>query len=316
MSLLEVKGLRVFYYTRRGIVRAVDGVSFTLDKSDFLGLAGESGCGKTTLGLSLMMLVPRPGKIVGGEILFEGKNITKMNEEELRKLRWRKISMIFQGAMEALNPLMKVGDQIVEAILAHRNMSKDQARKRAEELLRMVAIDPMRIDDYPFMFSGGMRQRALIAMALACDPDLVIADEPTTALDVIVQAQLLNLLKDLQKKLKISMILISHNLPIISQMCNKIAVMYAGKIVEWADRETLLYKPLHPYTKGLLNATPSLDSAKTGLKYIRGNPPDLLNPPTGCRFHPRCEYAMEICHQKEPMLLQISRNHFVACHLF
>lgn len=315
MAMLDVQELTTHYLTVRGPVRAVDDVSFQVDKGEMMGLAGESGCGKTTVALSLLKILPQGGKILGGKILFKGDDLVNLDEKKMRSIRWKGISIVFQGAMNALNPVYKVGDQIVEAISLHEpKVSKEEARKRIRKLLETVGLEPSRADNYPHEFSGGMRQRALIAMALACNPDLLIADEPGTALDVIVQAQVLRLLTELKKRLNLAMIMISHDLSIISETCDKIAIMYAGKIVEQGDITTIFKEPLHPYTQGLIGAFPSIKAEKRRMKSIPGFPPDLLNPPPGCRFNPRCPYVMDICRKEEPELLK-SGKRYVACHL-
>lgn len=316
-SLLEIGDLKVYYIIKQGAVRAVDGVSFEIKRGDALGLAGESGCGKTTIALSIMRLLPKNGKIIDGKIVFDGIDLTNINEEKMRKIRWKRISMIFQGAMNALNPVHKIGNQITEAILTHEKLDEDKALERARKLLEMVGLSASIADNYPHELSGGMKQRVVIAMALACNPDFVIADEPTTALDVIVQAQILNLLDELKKKLKLSLMLITHDLSIISEICNKIAIMYAGKLVEIGDLKDVYCNPMHPYTRGLIDAFPSIDGPKKKLISIPGCPPDLINPPRGCRFHPRCPYAMDICMKEEPQLIEIDRGHQrVACHMY
>jgi len=317
MPLLEVKDLRVYYYTLKGVVKAVDKVSFSVEKGETLGLAGESGCGKSTLGFSLLRLVPPPGRIVGGKILFEGMDVTAMPEDKLRReYRWKRVSMIFQGAMNALNPVKTIGDQIAEAILAHEeNVTKREALERAAELLKMVGIEPRRIRSYPHELSGGMKQRVVIAMALALNPPLVIADEPTTALDVVVQAQIMNLLKRLKKEYGMSMILISHDLALIAEIADKVAIMYAGKIVEIGTAEQIYNNPKHPYTQGLIRSVPRLRGAKR-LEWIPGQPPDLRNPPPGCRFAPRCPYAMDRCRREEPPMVEVEPGHWVACWLY
>jgi peptide/nickel transport system ATP-binding protein len=318
MSLLNVENLKVYYFTRRGPVKAVDGVNLEIKQGEALGLAGESGCGKTTVALSIMKILPSRGKIIDGKILLKDIDITKIAEKQMKQIRWKKIALVFQGAMNALDPLYSLGDQIVEAILTHEpKLDKKEALSRAEELLELVGMEKKRIKSYPHELSGGMRQRGLIAMALACNPELLIADEPGTALDVIVQAQVLGVIEDLRKKLNLSVMLITHDLSIIADTCDKAAIMYAGKIVEHADVSELFEEPLHPYTKGLIYAFPNIKSAKTQISSIPGTPPDLLNPPNGCRFHPRCMYAKNICREQEPPLRRIKgKEHFVACHLY
>jgi peptide/nickel transport system ATP-binding protein len=317
MSLLSVRNLRTYFSILRGNVKAVDDVSFEISKGQAFGLAGESGCGKTTTALTILRLLPGNGRIVGGKILFEGKDITKVNDEEFRKTyRWKKISVIFQGAMNALNPITTVGNQIVEAITLHESVTKEVALDRAKKLLDLVGVGSERVDRYPHEMSGGMKQRSIIAMALACNPDLIIADEPTTALDVITEAQVLRVMKELQKKLQISMIVISHDLSMIAETCDGIAIMYAGKIAEQGDIAAIYKEPLHPYTQRLINAFPSIVGEKTELATIPGFPPDLLNPPSGCTFHPRCPYAMDKCKTQEPETVKIEgKEHYVSCHL-
>jgi len=317
MAVLDVQGLTTYYTTLRGSVKAVERVSFQVEKGEAMGLAGESGCGKTTVALSILRILPSGGKIIGGKILFKGKDITKIKETEMRKkIRWKGMSIIFQGAMNALNPVYRVGDQIVEAILLHESgVSKQEATERVGKLFETVGLESSRVNHYPHEFSGGMRQRALIAMALACNPDLVIADEPGTALDVIVQAQVLKLMKELRIKLNLAMIMITHDLSIISETCDTLAIMYAGKIVEYGDITAIFKESVHPYTQGLIGAFPSIKAAKRRMSSIPGFPPDLLNPPTGCRFHPRCSYAMEICKKEEPRVVEVAGRHYVACHL-
>lgn len=317
MVLLEVKNLTTYYKILRGYVRAVEGVTFNIEKGEALGLAGESGCGKTTIALSLLRVLPPGGKIVDGEIRLNGVNILKLSEDEMRNsIRWKKISLVFQGAMNALNPVYKVGEQIVEAIRIHEpHISKGEAYERAEKLFELVGLQPSRLNNYPFEFSGGMKQRAMIAMAVACNPELLIADEPGTALDVIVQAQVIKLLRELKEKLGMSLILITHDLSLIAEACEKTAIMYAGHLVEIGDSNTVFKENLHPYTQGLISAFPDIQSEQMQLTAVAGSPPDLLNPPSGCRFHPRCPYAMNICRKEKPILMSVNENHLVACHL-
>ncbi len=318
MSVLEVKGLRTYYQTLNGFVKAVDGVSFDIEKGESLGLVGESGCGKTTTALSILKLLPSGGKIVEGSVLFDGEDLVPKNSSAMRDIRWKGISIVFQGAMNAFNPVFRVGSQIVEAIRLHEpGVSTEEAWKRAGDLLEMVGIDRSRVTNYPHEFSGGMRQRALIAMAISCSPKLLIADEPGTALDVIVQAQVLRLLRSLKEKLNLSMVVITHDLSIVAETCEKIAVMYAGKMVEYGRVEDIFQEPLHPYTQGLLGAFPKIRAAKSRLVSIPGQPPDLLSPPPACRFNPRCPYVMDICRRVEPELLPHGKtSHEAACHLY
>jgi len=317
MPLLDVKNLKMYYGTMRGDVRAVDDVSFYINEKESLGLAGESGCGKTSAALTILKLLPWNSKIIGGNITLKDENILKLSDSEFReRIRWKKISMIFQGAMNALHPTYKVGHQIAEGVIKHENVTKEEAWERAAKLIELVGMERSRVDRYPHELSGGMKQRAVTAMALACNPDVVIADEPTTALDVIVQAQVLNVMKDLRRRLDVSMLVISHDLSLIAETCNKIAIMYAGKIAEYGDVRHIYKDPLHPYTDRLISAFPSVIGRKTEFTSIPGFPPDLLKPPPGCRFHPRCPYAMEICRKKEPPLIEIAgKEHLVACHL-
>jgi len=295
-------------------VRAVDKISLEVTEGEAFGLAGESGCGKTTTVLSIMKLLPPAGRILGGKILFDNQDLVALSELELRKIRWKSISMVFQGSMNALNPVHKVANQITEAVLLHEKTTRSKAIHRAQELLQLVGLDPSRGSDYPHQFSGGMRQRAIIAMALACHPRLVIADEPVTALDVIVQDQILKLIKRLQRELGLSMILISHDLSVIAQTCDRVAIMYAGKVVECADALAIFERPAHPYTQALVNAFPSVRSTRK-LTLIPGSPPDLTNPPTGCRFHPRCPMKSDLCTKAEPKWIRVGAGHYASCHL-
>jgi len=315
MTLLEVNNLQAYFFTLKGTVKAVDGVSFAVQRGQALGLAGESGCGKTTTALSVLKLLPPPGRLVGGSIVFDDRDLTEISDEEMRNYRWKRMSIIFQGAMNALNPVIKTGQQISEAILLHEGASESEAKERAEGLLELVGVDRSRYDSYPHELSGGMRQRSMIAMALACNPDLVIADEPATALDVIVQAQVLKLMKNLQRRLNLSLILITHDLSIIAETCDEIAIMYAGRIVEYCDAVSLFRTPLHPYTRLLLAAFPSVRLRNVRLASIPGDPPSLVDPPSGCRFHPRCPYVKHpVCSTGEPGLHEVSPAHRVACH--
>ena len=316
MALLEVRDLQTYFYTIRGIVKAVDKVSFDLERGEVLGLAGESGCGKSTIAWSLLGLVPPPGRIVGGSIKIDGNDITKMGEPEIRrKIRWKKISMIFQGAMNALTPVYTIGYQIAEPLIYHMGLSKKEAYERAAELLASVGLSKEFLNRYPHQLSGGQKQRVVIAMALVLEPDIVIADEPTTALDVVVQYQVINLLKRINREKKIAMIVISHDLSLIAQMADKVAIMYAGRIVEYGPSEKVFNDPQHPYTQLLLKAIPRLRGPKEKLAYIPGQPPDLRNPPTGCRFHPRCPFAFDRCYKEDPELVKLDKNHYASCFL-
>jgi peptide/nickel transport system ATP-binding protein len=317
MSVLDVKNLTTYYTTMRGPVKAVENVSFSLEKGEAMGLAGESGCGKTTVALSLLRILPSNGKIIKGKMLFNNMDITKLSDEQLRnKIRWSGISLIFQGAMNAMNPMYKVEDQIIEVIKQHEpKVTKKEAIERIAKLFEMVGLEPERAKNYPHEYSGGMRQRAMIAMSLACNPDIVIADEPGTALDVIVQAQVLKLMSELKERLNLAILMITHDLSIISETCEKLAIMYAGKMVELGDVVTMFKEPIHPYTQGLISAFPNINAPKQKIVSIHGSPPDLLNPPAGCRFHPRCKYVMDICKKKEPEFKEVSKGHYVACHL-
>jgi peptide/nickel transport system ATP-binding protein len=316
--LLDVRDLTTNYLTLRGWVRAAERVSFQIQPGEALGLAGESGCGKTTVALSLIKLLPPGGYIRNGKIVFDGVDLVPMKDGEMRKkIRWKGIAIVFQGAMNSLNPVYKIGYQIVEAIQAHEDVDKKHAAERARGLLEMVGIEPERVDNYPHEFSGGMRQRALIAMALAANPKLLIADEPGTALDVIVQAQTLQLMRSLKDKLGLSMIMISHDLSIIAETCEKVAIMYAGRIVEYGSAEAVFSEPLHPYTQGLIKAFPSIKGPRVHLSSIPGQPPDLIAPPPACRFNPRCPYVMDICRKVDPALEPAGKgDHMVACHLY
>lgn len=312
-ELLRTEDLKVYYYTQDGIVRAVDNVNFSIKKRETIGLVGESGSGKSTLGLAILKLVPTPGKIVNGKMLFQGIDLTKLNEKEMQKIRGKRISMVFQDPTTSLNPLMKIGEHLIETILVHEKVAHEEACERALKLLEDVGILRERFDDYPHQFSGGMRQRVGIALALALKPDLVIADEPTSSLDVIVQFQILELMKNLKKLYDMSLILITHDISIVSEIADKIALMYAGHLVEFAEVTSFFEEPLHPYAEALLHSVPNIQLSDQKLEYIPGIPPDLINPPSGCRFHPRCSYEREICRGKEPPLIQVKPGHFVKC---
>ncbi|OMF53416.1 peptide ABC transporter ATP-binding protein [Paenibacillus sp. FSL R5-0490] len=317
-KVLEVKDLHVTFTTYGGEVQAVRGVSFDLFKGETLAIVGESGCGKSVTSQSIMRLIPSPpGRIAGGAVLFKGKDLTKLKESEMRDIRGADISMIFQDPMTALNPTITIGEQIIEGIMQHETISRPDARKKALEMLNLVGIpNPSeRLKHYPHQFSGGMRQRIVIAMALVCEPEVLIADEPTTALDVTIQAQILDLFKDIQKKTGVSIIIITHDLGVVAQVADRIAVMYAGKIVEAGERREIFYNPQHPYTKGLLNSVPRLDLDGADLIPIGGSPPDLFAPPAGCPFFARCGYAMEVCDRVYPYKTHLSRDHHVDCWL-
>jgi peptide/nickel transport system ATP-binding protein len=313
--LLEVNQLSVEYLTKRGHLRAVDNVSFALYPDEVVGLAGESGSGKSTIAHSLLRILPSPALITHGEALFAGEDLFKMNMIELEQFRWSKISIVFQSAMNALNPVMRIRDQLMDVMQRH-GISRMDAIVHARELFDLVGIELQRLDAYPHQLSGGMRQRAVIAIALALNPPLLILDEPTTALDVVVQKDILQQIAHLREKLGFSILFITHDLSLLVEFATHIAIMYAGQIVEKAPSRTLFEKPLHPYTVGLMNSFPSISGEKQKLLGIPGSPPDLVTPPSGCRFHPRCSKAMPICQQDIPLIKNISTDHTVACHLF
>ena len=411
MALLEIRNLKIYFEVIKGKVRAVDDVSFTLDKGETMGLVGESGCGKTTTAFTVMRLLPYNAEITGGYIIFNNKMVAwgslalevsqiledaeekedkewqgkvaeamrkreavlqelkdripqelqeddretlsgltellkqggepddimfnlqkylygqlkgfsgkrrtkkreRMMEEDVRHIRWAEVSMIFQSAMNALNPVHRIGDQIIEALVTHQDISKEDAKKRAVELFKLVGLDSNRVDGYPHEFSGGMRQRAMIAMALACNPQFIIADEPTTALDVIMQDRILAEIRDIQKKLGIAMLIITHDISVVAEVAEKIGIMYAGKLVEHGDIKDIFARPAHPYTMGLMEAFPSIKGARKKLRAIPGSPPNLVTPPSGCRFHPRCRFATERCMQEVPPMIAVASEHFSAC---
>jgi oligopeptide/dipeptide ABC transporter ATP-binding protein len=314
--LLDIKGLKTYFYGDNGVIPAVDGVSLSINNGETLGIVGESGSGKSVTARSIMRLIPFPaGEIVEGEIIFDGNNILDRSPTEMRQIRGNNISMIFQEPMTSLNPVFTVGDQISEAILLHKKMKKTEAKKRAIEMLHQVGIPSpeKRVDDYPHQMSGGMRQRVMIAMALSCNPKLLIADEPTTALDVTIQAQILRLMMNLKERLGTAIMLITHDLGVIAQIADRVAVMYAGRILEEADVTTLFQKPYHPYTIGLLGSIPLLNEDCTRLRVIPGAVPNPTEFPPGCRFHPRCDFVRDICRDKVPPLVNLDSSHSVSC---
>lgn len=317
-SVLSIQDLKTYFYTRYGAVRAVDGVDIQVDGNQVVGIVGESGCGKTTVAFSIMQLVKRPGRIVGGKILFRDRDLLQLTDAEMRKIRGKDIAMVFQDPMTFLNPVLTIGDQIAETILLHQNVEKREVENKVIEALQLVSIpSPARIQKYyPHQLSGGMCQRVLISIALACRPSLLIADEPTTALDVTIQAQILDLMRRLQRELSLSIMIITHNLGIVADICDRIVVMYAGKVVEKADIATIFDNPAHPYTIGLLESVLTIEKSKEKLKTIEGTVPDLIQPPKGCRFGPRCPKAKDICLREEPAEVEIGKSHRVSCWLF
>ncbi len=314
MALIEVENLKVYFITRRGPAKAVDDISFSIAKNETLGLIGESGCGKTTTAMSLMKFIKPPGQIVGGSIRYMGKDIVPMADEQIRQLRGKEISIVRQEAQNALNPVLTIGKQITEMILEHESITRETALARAKKQLNLVGINDQRIKSYPHEFSGGMKQRAMAAIATACNPKFLILDEPTTGLDVIVQRQILVMLRNLKKELGLTAAFISHDLSVVAETCDRVAVMYAGKIMEASDTVSLYNNPLHPYSKALIGAYPFLKGERRQLKSIPGAPPGLIDPPPGCRFEPRCELSESICIQEEPCLRTIDGRQ-VACHM-
>ena len=315
-EILRIENLRTYFYTWAGIVKAVDGVSLDVREGETLGLVGESGSGKSVTALSTLGIVPRPGKIIDGKIIYKGENLLDKTEKDLQKIRGKEIGYIFQDPATSLNPVFSIADQLIEVIRRHQDLSKKEAIEKAIELFRLVEIpDPeIKIWSYPHQLSGGMKQRMAIARALSCQPSLLLADEPTTNLDVTIQAQILELMKNLKKKLRMSMILITHDMGVVASVADRISVMYAGRICESADTKTIFYKPMHPYTLALLEAVPSITAKKGKLRIIPGSIPNLITPPSGCRFHPRCDFADSICTSAVPPLLEIEPGHYVACH--
>lgn len=314
-KLLDVKNLHTSFFTHLGEVQAIRDVSFGLDKGEIIGIVGESGSGKSVTSLSIMGLLAYPGRVKKGEILFNGEDLLKKKKSEMRKIQGDHIAMIFQDPMTSLNPLFKIGDQITEAILTHHKIKKEDAKKRALEMLKLVGIPSpeKRFHSYPHEFSGGMRQRAMIAMALSCEPELLIADEPTTALDVTIQAQVLHMMAQLKEQFHTTMILITHDLGVVAQVCNKVAIMYAGEIVESGTLRDIFLSPQHPYTNGLFRSLPSVNAARR-LQPIAGLMPDPMNLPEGCKFHTRCPYATDACRSAVPASVEVSPGHFVKCH--
>ncbi len=315
MKLLAVENLTTYYKLKEGYVRACENIAMELDRGEALGLVGESASGKTTAALSLLKLLPDNGQVMSGTIKIEGRDIAGLNEEQLRQVRWKEIAIIFQGAMNALNPVRRVGDQIVEALRIHDKLGEREASKRTAELFEQVEIDPDRVKEYPHEFSGGMRQRVMIAMAIACNPKIIIGDEPTTALDVMVQAQVLQLLENLRREREMGMVLITHDLSVVGETCDRVSVMYAGQIVENGPTEKVFASPAHPYTRALIAAFPNIEGERYLASSIPGNPPNLLYPPTGCRFHQRCGEALAKCSEAEPPLINLSAGHQATCHL-
>ncbi|WP_066295902.1 ABC transporter ATP-binding protein [Bacillus sp. FJAT-29937] len=316
-TLLEVKELKTYFFTEYGVVPSVDGVSFAINKGETVGIVGESGCGKSVTSLSILQLVNEPGKIVSGEVTFNGQDLTKYSNKRMRKIRGNKISMIFQEPLTSLNPVFTIGSQISESFRLHQNVDKKNAKELAISMLKKVGIPKAEkvYSSFPHQLSGGMRQRVMIAMALSCNPELLIADEPTTALDVTIQAQILNLMKDLSREFKTSIIIITHDLGVVAEMVDRVIVMYAGQIVEQNNVFDLFKNPRHPYTQGLLNSTPKIHDLKDKLESIKGNVPTPNELPHGCKFHPRCPFAMDKCRQQEPPLFQLAQLTEVRCWL-
>lgn len=316
--LLEIKQLRTYFYTFDGVVKALDGIDLTVYEDETMGIVGETGCGKSVTSLSVLKLVPPPGKIESGEVWFEGENLLNKSEKAMRNVRGGRISMIFQDPMKSLNPVFTIGDQIGAVLRVHQGLSRKEARHRAIEVFRTVRLpdaDRM-LDKYPHELSGGMLQRVMIGIALSCQPRLLIADEPTTALDVTIQAQILKLMRDLKRDLKTSILLITHDLGVVAKVCERVAVMYAGTFVEIGALRTVFEQPNHPYTQGLLRTIPRLGDKRARLDTIAGRVPDLIHPPDGCRFHPRCPQAMEVCREVRPSMVKVRAGCQVACHFY
>jgi oligopeptide/dipeptide ABC transporter ATP-binding protein len=318
MALLDIQGLKTYFFTAKGIVRAVDGVDINLESGKKEGLVGESGCGKSITALSIMQLVPPPGRIVDGKIVFEGEDLLQKRPSEMSRIRGRKIAMVFQEPLSSLNPVLQIGEQVEEAIRLHQGLGHLEARKKVLKILELVGIPSpsSRIREYPHQLSGGMRQRVMIAMALSCNPSLLIADEPTTALDVTIQAQILELLQELSREFNTALLLITHDLGVVAEICDRVTVMYAGNVIERASTRAIFKKPRHPYTKGLLNSIPRVDIDVERLKSVEGVVPNLLYPPGGCRFNPRCPDHKEICHKEKPVTVEVEPEHYVSCWMY
>jgi len=317
--LLTIRGLKTHFYTYEGVVKALDGIDLEIRKGETLGLVGETGCGKSVTALSILRLIPQPpGKIVGGEIWYNGVNLIEASGEKMREVRGNMISMIFQEPMTSLNPVFTIGYQIAEVVALHQGLDKKESLKKTVEALKAVAMpDPDKVvEQYPHELSGGMRQRAMIAMALSCNPDLLIADEPTTALDVTIQAQVLDLMRQLKEEFGSSILFITHDLGVIAEMCDRVAIMYAGNIVEYGDVITIFKNSKHPYTKGLVRSIPRLDERRRRFDTIRGSVPNLIFPPSGCRFHPRCAFKKESCDKQKPLPYEVEPGHYVSCFLY
>ncbi|MGB9842243.1 MAG: ABC transporter ATP-binding protein [Candidatus Bathyarchaeales archaeon] len=314
-EILKIENLTTYFYTWAGVVKAVDDVSIDVREGETLGLVGESGSGKSVTALSILRIVPRPGKIIGGKIIYKGENLLEKTESEMQQIRGKEIAYIFQDPATSLNPVFSIADQLIEVIRRHQNVTKEEALKRAMELFKLVEIaDPeIKIWNYPHQLSGGMKQRIAIARALSCQPSLLLADEPTTNLDVTIQAQILELMKNLKRKLGMSMILITHDMGVVAGVADRISVMYAGRVCETASTKTIFTNPLHPYTRALLEAVPNVAMKREKLKIIPGAIPNLISPPSGCRFHPRCDFAVAECASTVPPLVEIEPEHYVAC---
>lgn len=314
MVVLDVKNLTTHYLLGEKRVKAVEDASFTIDKQETLGLAGESGCGKTTTAYSIMRILPENGRIVGGQVLLDGDDLISKPMKEMRKIRWKSASIVFQYAMNAFNPVLRIGNQIIEVMREKYDITESDAKEKVADLFDEVGLEPERMMDYPHEFSGGMVQRAIIAQALSCDPKLIIADEPVTALDVIVQNKILDLLRSLQKKYDLGVLFITHDLSVVAENCDSTAIMYAGNIVEKSTTSNVFNRSLHPYSHKLIGAFPSVSGPKKRLEFIPGTPPNLINPPSGCKFHPRCPYAQDICKVEIPEYREVNPGHFARCH--